>query len=116
MQDAPEVLDIYTGADEEAAYAKACEVVPGISRELFATYRTERIEFIPETKCLLSVFQKMGEDIVFAAKVEDCEDIDSLYRLCKQYELATITRDQFASIYVQFRLYILKTALAMLTR
>lgn len=48
----------------------------------------------------------MGEDIVFAAKVEDCEDIDSLYRLCKQYELATITRDQFASIYVQFRLYI----------
>lgn len=97
----PELLLTYIGEDENAAFAKAEEVAPTITTAEFAEYRAARLKTYPETLSLYRVFNKASEDKVFAAKLESCDNIDSVYRFCK--DIVTVSKERFAAIYETYR-------------
>lgn len=101
MKDSPELLQVYIGADESAALAKAQEIAPGITAEEFAIYRANREQAYPAMQSLIAVFQKVDSDAVFAAKIDSCENFSDVYHLCG--DIVTVPEKQFAAIYEQFR-------------
>lgn len=102
LRENPELLQTYIGEDEAAALAAAQEIAP-VTAEEFRAYRAERAKAYPAMEALAAVLQKVDSDVVFAAKIESCEDIDAVYSLCTGAGIVTIAKDEFAAIYEQLR-------------
>lgn len=99
----PELLEIFIGDDEVMAFAKAQEIAPAITAAEFAAYRLDRKEIVPAAQSLFAVLDKLNEDSLFAAKVNTCEDVDSIYELCKEGDLIKVTKACFAAFFNRFR-------------
>lgn len=98
----PELLQVFIGEDEAAALAAAQEIAP-VTAEEFSAYRAERAKAYPAMEALAAVLQKVNSDVVFAAKLDGCEDIDAVYSLCESAGIASVSKDDFAAIYEQLR-------------
>lgn len=103
VKESPALLQVFVGEDAAAALAKAQEIAPELTAGEFSTYRTERTAVYTEAQDLTAVFQKAGEDAVFAAKLDTCEDCAAVYSLAKGAGLVTISEERFAAVYEQFR-------------
>lgn len=102
LQENPELLQVFIGEDESAALARAQELAPVTAAE-FSAYRTARTKVYPAMASLAAVLQQANSDVVFAAKLDSCEDIDAVYSLCHGAGIVTVPQEQFAAVYERFR-------------